>query len=466
MSHLIGKIRRRARRGPGWSARGGVEAVRKALRGSGLAPKLTLGPANDAAEREADATAARVMNRAEPGHADGPLRRMCADCAEEAESTPDGPIRRQAEEEEETMRAMPQGATAERGEEDEEPLQARRGAEGHGPAAPAAVTRAGAALTGSGQPLPKATRGFFEARLGTDLSAVRVHTGPEAGRAARGIGARAYARGAHIAFAAGEYQPGTRRGDWLLAHELAHVLQSRRGAQAPIRRWSVGAAPVPFSDWSLVPNDPSVEDHTGRLAAARTIVNGVVSSRGCVNYFRDHCGRGEGASALSNAFSQAQVYFRDVDDNTYGEAGPGSRNIAYNRRAYRIGARFLAGSLLHEMLHTCNPIGDPALEEQAAEGALDACRLYTPFIELLSRTRGSVGDVVEISGVGFGAAQGSADRVEIGGVEAEVLSWRFGSVPGASFVVIRARIPAGAKTGHLVVINNNVPSNRRRFTIL
>lgn len=59
-----------------------------------------------------------------------------------------------------------------------------------------------------------------------DLSAVRIHTGARAAEAARAVNARAYTVGRDVVFGAGEYQPNSAAGRRLLAHELAHVLQS------------------------------------------------------------------------------------------------------------------------------------------------------------------------------------------------------------------------------------------------
>jgi hypothetical protein len=64
--------------------------------------------------------------------------------------------------------------------------------------------------------------------LGQDLGSVRVHDDALAARSAQTLGARAWASGEHVVFGAGEYQPRTRAGRQLIAHELAHVLQDRR----------------------------------------------------------------------------------------------------------------------------------------------------------------------------------------------------------------------------------------------
>ena len=96
------------------------------------------------------------------------------------------------------------------------------------------VARAAAVTTRLGQALPLSERAFFEPRFGRDLSGVRLHTDAVGGRAAVGIGARAYTLGNHIAFAPGEYQPSTGAGRRLIAHELAHTLQ--RDAGRTLRR--------------------------------------------------------------------------------------------------------------------------------------------------------------------------------------------------------------------------------------
>ena len=68
-------------------------------------------------------------------------------------------------------------------------------------------------------------RGFFEPRFGHDFGRVRVHHDAEASEQAENLNARAFTFGNHIAFARGEYAPGTDAGRRLMAHELAHVVQ-------------------------------------------------------------------------------------------------------------------------------------------------------------------------------------------------------------------------------------------------
>src|SRR5262249_6731796 len=97
--------------------------------------------------------------------------------------------------------------------------------------APEAETTVAAAAGSSGAPLPAQIDAAFRASLGTDLSRVRVHTGPESQAAARSVGARAFTTGHDIHFAAGQYAPDTDAGKHLLAHEVAHTVQQAGGAR-------------------------------------------------------------------------------------------------------------------------------------------------------------------------------------------------------------------------------------------
>ncbi|MFG1793030.1 DUF4157 domain-containing protein [Nocardia sp. NPDC049149] len=83
-----------------------------------------------------------------------------------------------------------------------------------------------------GAPLEPATRREMETRFGADFGDVRVHLGSSVSAATRQLHASAFTVGRDIAFRDGTYQPGTPAGDHLLAHELAHVVQQRRGGVA------------------------------------------------------------------------------------------------------------------------------------------------------------------------------------------------------------------------------------------
>jgi Domain of unknown function (DUF4157) len=83
--------------------------------------------------------------------------------------------------------------------------------------APASSGKSGCACGGG---CPRCRGGAF-----TD---VRIHT--DAADVTRQHRARAVTRGQEIYFAPGQFRPGTPDGDRLIAHEMAHTLQTRRGA--------------------------------------------------------------------------------------------------------------------------------------------------------------------------------------------------------------------------------------------
>jgi outer membrane protein OmpA-like peptidoglycan-associated protein len=89
-----------------------------------------------------------------------------------------------------------------------------------------------------GGPLPAGERRYMEERFGEDFSNVRVYTGTAAALVNRAVGAQALTRGNDIFFGEGQYRPGTPGGRQLLAHELTHVVQQKRGAE--------GSGPVPL----------------------------------------------------------------------------------------------------------------------------------------------------------------------------------------------------------------------------
>ena len=103
-----------------------------------------------------------------------------------------------------------------------------------GPLAPA--TESKIQNLGQGTPLPASERSFFESRFGANFSQVRIHTNAEADQASRSLNAQAFTLGDDIAFAHGEYQPGTSRGRNLLAHELTHTLQQTSHTTVQPRR--------------------------------------------------------------------------------------------------------------------------------------------------------------------------------------------------------------------------------------
>ncbi len=118
-------------------------------------------------------------------------------------------------------------------------LSAWRKANGSG-ARPAKISQSG------GSPLPGDVRSKMEGQLGSDLSAVRVHADGASAETASSLGARAFTVGEAVHFNHGEFSPGTKEGDRLLAHELTHVVQ---GQKSGIQRRATMEAPQPAKEW-------------------------------------------------------------------------------------------------------------------------------------------------------------------------------------------------------------------------
>ncbi|HEY6376809.1 MAG TPA: DUF4157 domain-containing protein [Edaphobacter sp.] len=87
-------------------------------------------------------------------------------------------------------------------------------------------------LRAPGHPLPQSVRSFMEPRFGYDFSGISIHSNAAAAQSAAEVKAHAYTVGSDIVFGSAQFSPDTSEGRWLLAHELAHVVQ--QSAAAPL----------------------------------------------------------------------------------------------------------------------------------------------------------------------------------------------------------------------------------------
>ena len=88
------------------------------------------------------------------------------------------------------------------------------------------------ALSGSGTALDAGVRFEMAQRFNHDFSRVRVRSDAAAAQSAGRLGARAFTVGDELVFAEGQFAPAQPEGRRLLAHELAHVVQTGRGQPA------------------------------------------------------------------------------------------------------------------------------------------------------------------------------------------------------------------------------------------
>jgi hypothetical protein len=97
--------------------------------------------------------------------------------------------------------------------------------ENTGSEVPASVESRIQSSKGSGDQLPDNVRGNMEEHMGADFSDVKIHTGSDASQMSSDIHALAFTHGNDIYFRNGEYDPESKTGQHLLAHELTHTIQ-------------------------------------------------------------------------------------------------------------------------------------------------------------------------------------------------------------------------------------------------
>jgi len=109
-----------------------------------------------------------------------------------------------------------------RGEEDELQMKSETGISA-GKASPEISKKI--QTSGGGTQLPDSVNNEMSQKIGADFSSVNIHKDHEASLLNQSMGARAFTHGNNIFFKSGEYNPGSREGKRLLAHELTHVVQ-------------------------------------------------------------------------------------------------------------------------------------------------------------------------------------------------------------------------------------------------
>ncbi|EPR71550.1 eCIS core domain-containing protein [Cyclobacterium qasimii] len=88
---------------------------------------------------------------------------------------------------------------------------------------------------GKGMSMSPGVKEFMEKKFGSDFSKVRIHTDQKAQLMNKKIRAKAFAHGYDIFFNSGQYQPETKAGRHLLAHELTHTIQQKGNTKKPVQ---------------------------------------------------------------------------------------------------------------------------------------------------------------------------------------------------------------------------------------
>ncbi len=169
----VRRVRPTVRRVPSSSATAARKDAKESLSGDG---GLIIGGVHDPAEKAADQMADRVMRM--------PTDKAVVHRKIDAPEGEDKKVKRapQEEGEEEKVQAKPSLNSS--------PVASSSSATAASPNSSNAVRS-----MGSGKPLSRSDKSFFEPRFGADLSSVRIHDGQTADKASRSINARAFAHG-------------------------------------------------------------------------------------------------------------------------------------------------------------------------------------------------------------------------------------------------------------------------------
>ena len=198
--------------------------------GAPIQTKLTINDPGDKYEKEADQVASQVVDQINsPAAESQSVQRMDGMEEEElmAKSLP-GIQRMDGMEEEELMAKSLPGIQRMDGMEEEE-LMAKRlpGLQRDGNGAVAASDDLESSIQqarGGGQPLNDSIRQPMEQAFGADFSGVKIHTDSTSDQLNQSVQAKAFTTGQDVFFRGGEYNPGSKGGQELLAHELTHVI--------------------------------------------------------------------------------------------------------------------------------------------------------------------------------------------------------------------------------------------------
>lgn len=132
--------------------------------------------------------------------------------------------RKQQEEHEMQLKKNEEEKPAQLKQDEEELLQAKFQSETNPEPAPIQMK------TGSGSKMPEDVQSKMESSFNTDFSDVNIHSNSDSAPA---LNALAYTQGNDVHFAPGQYDPGSNKGQQLLGHELAHVVQQKEGRVQP-----------------------------------------------------------------------------------------------------------------------------------------------------------------------------------------------------------------------------------------
>ncbi|GAB1857168.1 hypothetical protein MHTCC0001_20040 [Flavobacteriaceae bacterium MHTCC 0001] len=184
--------------------------------------KLDIGASDDPQELEADAMADKIVHQIDvppiaPLNPKGPLvQKKCSQCEDEEKEGISKPSSTKIIQPTIQRSALAKCTTTETSPEITQQINNSKGA---------------------GSPMDTNIRSFMEHGFNADFSKVRIHTDANAVQLSKSLSAQAFAVGNDIYFNQGRYNPNSKTGKHLLAHELTHTLQQgeiiRRQGECP-----------------------------------------------------------------------------------------------------------------------------------------------------------------------------------------------------------------------------------------
>lgn len=144
----------------------------------------------------------------------------------------------------------------------------QRKSKGEVSSAPPSVEQTLNSTRGKGDPLPGQLQHSIGSAMGADFSDVRIHNDHAAVDMSNALDAQAFTHGKDIYFNRGKYNPATKDGQHLLAHELTHTVQQGASAQRKmVQRNGNGNNTQPANATPQIPdfNEAAKEFHVDKI---------------------------------------------------------------------------------------------------------------------------------------------------------------------------------------------------------
>ncbi len=255
-----------------------------------IQPKLEIGRPDDSYEKEADSVADKIVagqQQIVQTKGISTLQRKCENCEKEEKVQAKFFTSSAVQAQTKSSAAMPEMANLE---------------------TQLASNRSG------GEPLANAVNEKLSNSFGADFSNVRLHTDANAAAMNKSLNARAFTHGNDIYFNQGQFNPNSKTGEHLLAHELTHVVQQGAVGNAVQRELAVEH-----------PNPSAVADQLSQeqIDAAVTFNTARLRSEAEIMVVRDVLGLSHDSPTIDPELVQEVAQFQAENNITIdGKIGP------------------------------------------------------------------------------------------------------------------------------------------------